>query len=185
MDLGLGPIEGSLVGATVDAVWPSTYTPYKMMTPADAKGVAVQDRAAGMVAHLSGSVATFPVTTHGSLDGGATVTDVTDLGDWFATTVLPGARRLLGRLPRDHDVHGGGGPLPRPRQRPARGQRDDDDHGRRRATATDDYTITRDNIWDNDGDDTGHGPRRRGRRRRDDHHGEGPRRPVRRARRAR
>ena len=131
MDLGLGPIEGSLVGATVDAVWPSAYTPYKMMTPADAKGVAVQDRAAGMVAHLSGSVGTFPVTTHGSLDGGAAVTDVTDLSDWFATDVLSRARRLLGRRRRHHDVHRSRGSLSRPRQRPARRQRDDDDDRRR------------------------------------------------------
>ena len=117
LDLGLGPIEGRLTGATVDAVWPSTNTPYKMMTPADAKGLAVQDRSAGVVARLSGAMATFPVTTHGSLNGGAAVTDVTDLGQWFATVVLARDRRLLGRLPRDHYVHRGGGALPRPGQR--------------------------------------------------------------------
>ena len=153
MDLGLGPIEGSLVGATVDAVWPSTYTPYKMMTPADAKGVAVQDRASGMVAHLTGSMATFPVTTHGSLDGGATVSDVTDLGDWFATTYYPEIADSWGDYPGITSYTAAAGLYHALNSDPLAGS----------ATTTttvvvsdgtDDYTITRDNIWDNNGDDT-------------------------------
>ena len=153
MDLGLGPIEGSLVGATVDAVWPSTYTPYKMMTPADAKGVAVQDRAAGMVAHLGGSMATFPVTTHGSLDGGPTVTDVTDLGDWFATTYYPEIADDWGDYPGITTYTAAAGLYHALDSDPLAGS----------ATTTttvvvsdgtDDYTITRDNLWDNNGDDS-------------------------------
>ena len=153
MDLGLGPIEGSLVGATVDAVWPSTYSPYKMMTPADAKGVAVQDRAAGMVAHLTGSMATFPVTTHGSLDGGATVTDVTDLGDWFATTYYPEIADDWGDYPGITTFTAAAGLYHALNSDPLAGS----------ATTTttvvvsdgaDDYTITRDNLWDNNGDDS-------------------------------
>ena len=156
MDLGLGPIEGSLVGATVDAVWPSTYTPYKMMTPADAKGVAVQDRAAGMVAHLTGSAATFPVTTHGSLDGGPTVTDVTDLGDWFATKYYPEIADDWGDYPGITTFTAAAGLYHALNSDPLAGS----------ATTTttvvvsdgtDDYTITRDNLWDNNGDDTGLG----------------------------
>ena len=156
MDLGLGPIEGSLVGATVDAVWPSTYSPYKMMTPADAKGVAVQDRAAGMVAHLAGSMATFPVTTHGSLDGGPTVTDVTDLGDWFATTYYPEIADDWGDYPGITTFTAAAGLYHALNSDPLAGS----------ATTTttvvvsdgtDDYTITRDNLWDNNGDDTDSG----------------------------
>ena len=153
MDLGLGPIEGSLVGATVDAVWPSTYTPYKMMTPADAKGVAVQDRSAGMVARLTGSMATFPVTTHGSLDGGAPVTDVTDLGDWFATTYYPELADSYGDSSGITTITAAAGLYHALNSDPLAGS----------ATTTTtvvvsdgtaDYTITRDNLWDNNGDDT-------------------------------
>ena len=156
MDLGLGPIEGGLVGATVDAVWPSTYSPYKMMTPADAKGVAVQDRAAGMVAHLSGSMATFPVTTHGSLDGGPTVTDVTDLGDWFATRYYPESAADYGDNAGVTTFTAAAGLYHALNSDPLAGS----------ATTTTtvvigdgtgDYTITRDNLWDNNGDDTGSG----------------------------
>ena len=153
MDLGLGPIEGSLVGATVDAVWPSTNTPYKMMTPADAKGVAVQDRSAGTVARLTGTMATFPVTTHGSLDGGAPATDVTDLGDWFATTYYPEIADSWGESPGITTYTAAAGLYHALGSDPLAGS----------ATTTttvvvsdgeDDYTITRDNLWDNKGDDT-------------------------------
>jgi hypothetical protein len=146
MALGLGPIEGRLTGATVDAVWPSTYTPYKMMTPADAKGMAVQDRSAGMVGRLFGSMATFPVTTHGSVDGGAPVDDATDLGHWFATTYYPGITTYTAAAGLYHAL--------------------DSDPLVGSATTTTtvvvgdgtgDYTITRDNIWDNNSDDTWQG----------------------------
>ena len=156
MDLGLGPIEGSLVGATVDAVWPSTYTPYKMMTPADAKGVAVQDRSAGMVARLTGSMATFPVTTHGSVDGGVPVDDVTDLGDWFATTYWPEIA----------DPWGEGAGITTQTAAAGLYHALDSDPLVGSATTTttvvvsdgkDDYTFTRDNIWDNNGDDSWQG----------------------------
>ena len=150
LDLGLGPIEGSLTGATVDAVWPSTYTPYKMMTPADAKGVAVQDRSAGVVARLSGAMLTFPVTTHGSVDGSTPETDVTDLGQWFAAVYYPeiadpwdgyaGATTYTAAAGLYHAL--------------------DSDPLAGSATTTttvvvsdgkDDYAITRDNVWDNNG----------------------------------
>lgn len=88
-NLGLGPIQGTLVGATVDAIWPTTMEPYKMMTPADAKGIARQDRPAGVLAKLGGAAASFPIATHANVDGGATVTDVTNLGQWFATAYSP------------------------------------------------------------------------------------------------
>ena len=127
-----------------------------MMTPADAKGVAVQDRAAGMVAHLAGSMATFPVTTHGSLDGGATVTDVTDLGDWFATTYYPEIADDWGDCPGITTFTAAAGLYHALNSDPLAGS----------ATTTttvvvsdgtDDYTITRDNLWDNNGDSTGSG----------------------------
>ena len=156
MDLGLGPIQGGLVGATVDAVWPSSSSPYKMMTPADAKGVAVQDRAAGMVAHLSGSMATFPVTTRGSLDGGPTVTDVTDLGDWFATTYYPELADDWGDYSGITTYTAAAGLYHALDSDPLAGS------AATTATVvvsdgTDDYTITRDNLWDNNGDDSGSG----------------------------
>lgn len=156
MDLGLGPIEGSLTGATVDAVWPSTYTPYKMMTPADAKGVAVQDRSAGMVARLTGSMATFPVTTHGSVNGGAPVDDRTDLGDWFATTYWPEITDAWGDS---------GGITTRTAAAGLYHALDSDPLVGSATTTTtvvvsdgkNEYTITRDNIRDNNGDDSWQG----------------------------
>ena len=156
LDLGLGPIEGSLTGATVDAVWPSTYTPYKMMTPADAKGVAVQDRSAGVVARLVGAMLTFPVTTHGSVDGGAPVTDVTDLGQWFATVYYPEMADPWGAYAGATTYTAAAGLYHALDSDPLVGS----------ATTTttvvvsdgkDDYTITRDNVWDNNGDDSWQG----------------------------
>ncbi len=156
LDLGLGPVEGRLTGATVDAVWPSTYTPYKMMTPADAKGVAVQDRSAGVVARLGGAMLTFPVTTHGSVDGGAPVADVTDLGQWFATVYYPEIADPWGDYAGVTTYTAAAGLYHALDSDPLAGS----------ATTTttvvvsdgkSDYTITRDNVWDNNADDSGQG----------------------------
>jgi hypothetical protein len=158
MDIGLGPIQGTLVGADVGGVWPSSYSPYKMMTPADAKGVATQDRAAGELAVLGGSAPAFPVTTHTTVDGGAPGTDLTDLGQWFATGYYP---ELLdpygsGTYPGITSAVAAAGLYHSLGMDPLAGS----------ATTTttvvvndgtQDYTFTRDNIWDDAGDFTGTG----------------------------
>jgi hypothetical protein len=153
MDLGLGPIEGTLIGATVDALWPSTYTPYKMMTPADAKGVATQDRSAGELATLGGSAPTFPVTTHATVNGGAPVTDVTNLGSWFATSYWPELADSWGESSGITTSVASAGLYHALDSDPLLGS----------ATTTttvvvsdgtQDYTFTRDNIWDNSADES-------------------------------
>lgn len=153
MDLGLGPIEGTLIGANVDAVWPSTYTPYKMMTPADAKGVATQDRSAGGLATLGGSAPTFPVTTHATVNGGAAVNDVTDLGSWFAGSYWPELLDSWGSYPGITTQVAAAGLYHGLDMDPLLGS----------ATTTttvvasdgtQDYTFTRENIWDNYADES-------------------------------
>ncbi len=93
-DLGAGPLQGTLTGATVDGIWPSSASPSKMMTPADAKGTAIEDRSAGVIAKLGDSSAEsseFPVTTSVTIDGAASpVVDTTNVDQWFATTYWPG-----------------------------------------------------------------------------------------------
>ena len=77
------------------------YTPYKMMTPADAKGVAI----AGPVRRRAwpgsaGVSATFPVTTHGSRGrrrAGRPTSPTSATGS--RSCYWPGDRRLLGRVP--------------------------------------------------------------------------------------
>jgi hypothetical protein len=155
LQLGLGRIEGTLTGATVDAVWPSAMSPYKMMTPGDAKGVATQDRSAGVLARLGGSAPAFPVATHTSVDGGGPVDDVTDLGDWFAVVywpdllswgTSPGITSYVAAAGLSHGL-------------------DSDPLVGSAATTTtvvvsdgtQDYTFTRDNLWDNVGDESGYG----------------------------
>lgn len=150
-DLGLGPIEGTLTGATVQGVWPSTYEPYKMMSPADAKGVAVQDRSAGVVAHLGGAASSFPVTTHVSLDGGAVVDEQTDLGHWFATEYYPEIADDWGDWGGATTWAASAGLYHALASDPLVGS------ASTRTTVvvndgTQDYTITRDNVWDNNGD---------------------------------
>jgi hypothetical protein len=153
LDLGLGPIEGTLTGATVDAIWPSTLSPYKMMTPQDAKGTATQDRAPGVVARLSGSAATFPVATHASVDGGATIDVHTDLSHWFATRYYPEMADDWGDSPGATTFIAAAGLY--------RALDSDPLVGSATTTTTvvasdgvEDYTITRDNLWDNNGDET-------------------------------
>ena len=106
-----------------------------------------------MVAHLTGSMATFPVTTHGSLDGGPAVTDVADLGDWFATTYYPEIADNYGDNPGITTFTAAAGLYHALNSDPLAGS----------ATTTttvvvsdgtNDYTITRDNLWDNNGDDS-------------------------------
>ncbi len=157
MELGIGPIEGTVTGAEVQAVWPSSYGPYKMMSPADAKGVALQDRSAGMLGALGGSAPTFPVSTHATVGDGATVDDVTELGGWFATQYYPELRSPWGEddagittLVTAASLYHGldGDPLV----------------GSATTTTTvvvgdgvQDYTFTRDNTWDNDVNQTWRG----------------------------
>jgi hypothetical protein len=154
--LGLGQIEGTLTGATVAAVWPSAMAPYKMMTPADAKGVATQDRSAGVLARLGGSAPDFPVATHTSLEGGTAVDDVTDLGQWFATVYWPDLLSPWGVSPGITSSVAAAGLY--------HGLDSDPLVGSAVTTTTvvvsdgaQDYTFTRDNLWDSVGDDTGTG----------------------------
>ena len=156
LSLGLGQIEGTLIGATVDAVWPSAMAPYKMMTPADAKGVATQDRSAGVLARLGGSAPDFPVATHTSFEGGTAVDDVTDLGQWFAVVYWPDLQSSWGESPGITSVVAAAGLY--------HGLDSDPLVGSAVTTTTvvvsdgtQDYTFTRDNLWDNVGDDTGTG----------------------------
>jgi hypothetical protein len=156
LDLGLGQIEGTLTGATVNAVWPSAISPYKMMTPADAKGVAVQDRSAGVLARLGGAVPDFPVSTHTSFEGGAVVDDVTDLGHWFAVGYWPELISFWEQSPGITSFVAAAGL--------SHGLDSDPLVGSAVTTTTvvvsdgaQDYTFVRDNIWDNVGDETGTG----------------------------
>jgi len=94
-DLGVGAMQVLLTGATVDGTWPSAAAPAKMMTPADAKGTAIEDRSAGVIAKLgdtSAQSSAFPITTTVTVNGaGAPVVDMSDADQWFATTYWPGA----------------------------------------------------------------------------------------------
>jgi hypothetical protein len=92
LDLGAGKMEGILTGATVGGIWPSSYDPEKMMTPADVKGTATQDRSTGVLGTVGASADLFPVTTDASVEGGAQhVVDSTDVGEWFGTVYWPGS----------------------------------------------------------------------------------------------
>lgn len=88
--LGAGPMQGTLTGAIVDGVWPSSWSPFKMMTPADAKGTAVEDRSAGVVAELGAAAPDYPVTTAVTVDGGDSVVDTTTVTEWFGVDYAPG-----------------------------------------------------------------------------------------------
>jgi hypothetical protein len=153
LDLGMGRIEGTLTGANVDALWPSPNTPYKMMSPLDAKGTVVQDRSAGMLAHLTGSAATFPVSTRASLEGGAAVDDVTHLGHWFATEYYPEIADMWGDSYGMTTAVASAGLY--------HGLDSDPLAGSATTTTTivasdgsDDYTFRRENTWDNNGDES-------------------------------
>ncbi len=89
-NLGAGPMQGTLTGATVDGVWPSSWSPFKMMTPADAKGTAVEDRSAGVLAQLGDPAPEYPVTTDVTVNGGAPVVDTTTVTQWFGVDYAPG-----------------------------------------------------------------------------------------------
>ena len=83
--MGAGPIEGILTGATVDTIWPSSYGSWVASTPADAKGVALQDRPSGVLAELGDAPATFPITVSATADGGGAANETTHMGRWFAS----------------------------------------------------------------------------------------------------
>jgi hypothetical protein len=153
MPLGIGPIQGTVTGAEVQAVWPSSYGPYKMMSPADPKGVASQDRPAGMLGTLGGSAPTFPVSTHATI-GGTHVDDVTDLGDWFATQYYPELLSSWGGDEAGITTYVAAASL-------YHGLDGDPLVGSATTTTTvvvsdgaQDYTFTRANAWDNDANQT-------------------------------
>ena len=153
--LGAGPIDGQLTGAVVDGIWPSPAWPSKMMTPADVKGSVTQDRAAGVVAQIGGTAATFPVVTDATVNESSShVVDTTDVGAWFATDYAPGVYDPYG------SSAGAAGYVATAGLAHAAGS--DAASGSAVTTTTvvasdgvSDYTITRHNLWDtNDGYDT-------------------------------
>ena len=183
LSLGLGQIEGTLTGATVDAVWPSAMAPYKMMTPADAKGVATQDRSAGVLARLGGSAPDFPVATHTSIEGGTAVDDVTDLGQWFAVVYWPDLQSPWGESPGITSIVAAAGLY--------HGLDSDPLVGSAATTTTVVVSDGSAGLHLHARQPLGqrrrrhrHRPGRSRRRRRDHHHGQHPLRPLRRARRA-
>jgi hypothetical protein len=149
--LGAGPMQGTLTGAVVDAVWPSSWSPYKMMTPGDAKGTAIQDRSAGVLAKLGDPAPEYPVTTTVTVDGGAPVVDTTNVTQWFGVDYAPGLADengledpgVTGYLVSaglyhalDSDMASGSGTTTTTVEV---------------HDATGSYVVTRDNIWDADG----------------------------------
>jgi len=150
--LGAGPMQGTLTGAIVDGVWPSSWSPFKMMTPADAKGTAVEDRSAGVVAELGGSAPEYPVTTRVTVNDAAdSVVDVTNVSEWFGTQYAPGLVDELGLEDPgatgyvvsaglyhalDSDMMAGSGTTTTTVEV---------------SDATGPYTVSRVNIWDTDG----------------------------------
>jgi hypothetical protein len=148
--VGIGAMDGALCGATVDAIWPSSVQPYKMMTPADAKGLATRDNWAGVLASLGGTMTTFPITTVGTVEGGEPVTDVTDMSHWFATVYWPDVVDDWGWSEPGIVSYAVAAGL-------AHALDADPLQGSAATTTTvvvndgaADYTVTHDNIWDND-----------------------------------
>lgn len=148
--LGAGPIGGTLAGAVVDGIWPSAASPSKLMSPADPKGAALQDRSAGVVARLGDPAPTYPITTDALVESANRhVVDTTNVDHWFSTVYEPeggegygGAATFLATAGLYHAL--------------------DTDTASGSATTTtsvvvndgtDDYTITRDNLWDGGGED--------------------------------
>ncbi|HEY5387123.1 MAG TPA: hypothetical protein VIL79_04390 [Thermoleophilia bacterium] len=152
MDLGVGALEGALTGATVDAIWPSSMSPQKVMTPADVKGTATQDRSSGVVGEIGAAADLFPVTTDATVDGASEhVVDSTDVGEWFASSFWPGSA----------DSYGMGDPgaagavvaagLYHALDRDAMSGSATTTTTVLASDSSGSYTITRDNVWDADG----------------------------------
>ena len=91
LDLGAGRMVGILAGATVGGIWPSTYDPEKMMTPADVKGTATQDRSTGVLGTLGAMADLFPVEDRPRRSAAARSTS------WTAPTWASGSARSTGR----------------------------------------------------------------------------------------
>ena len=149
--LGAGPMQGTLTGATVEGVWPSSWSPYKLMTPADAKGMAIEDRSAGVIAKLGDPAPDYPVTTDVTVDGGGHVVDTTNVTQWFGVDYAPGLVSEFGLEDPgatgyvvsagiyhalDSDLMSGGGSTTTTVQV---------------SDGTGSYTVSRDNVWDSDG----------------------------------
>ncbi len=85
---GAGPLQGTLVGAVVDGITPSSATPNKIMSLADTKGVATQDRSAGVLCHLAAAgAATYPVRVDTTVTGDGAprqLTSTVNIGRWYS-----------------------------------------------------------------------------------------------------
>lgn len=74
-----GPCGAAMTAGYVNAIWPSTYEPYKLIAPRDVKGTITQDRNWGIGGVVGLSPDMFPVNSHVSFvdEAGAPVRDVT------------------------------------------------------------------------------------------------------------
>jgi hypothetical protein len=82
----VGPTQAALHAGYVSAVWPSSWTPYKLIAPRDEKGTVVEDRYWGVVARLGQEPDMAPVTTHALYpDEGIEVTDRSSVSRWLLT----------------------------------------------------------------------------------------------------
>jgi hypothetical protein len=155
LDLGTGTMEGILTGATVGGIWPSSSDPEKMMTPADVKGTATQDRSTGVLGTIGTTADLFPVTTDTSVDGGAQhVVDSTDVGEWFGSVFWPGSVDSFGM--NDPGTTGSvvAGGFYHALDSDALAGSAETTTTVHVTDASGSTTISRDNIWDADGSET-------------------------------
>jgi hypothetical protein len=97
-----GPSGMLLTNAWVDAIWPSTYEPYKLITPTAPRGTLTQDRSAGIAGRLDVVPEETTVTSHADfVDEGTSANATTYVPRWVADSSdysfigLPGAAAFV------------------------------------------------------------------------------------------